>query len=71
MEREFDDFTVKYDDSHETKYKVFDRLIEFFVKHKLFNGESICQRDVPQIEAPMLLSEIADDIIKFDVDWKE
>jgi len=70
MKREFDDFTVEYDDSHDTKCKVFDRLIEFFIKHEAFDGECICQSDGLQIDAPVLLSEMADDIIQFNVDWK-
>lgn len=71
MEKEFNDFTIKYNDSQIIKNKVFDRIMEFFIKHECFDGESLCQMDNPQIEAPMLLSEIADDVIKFEVDWKE
>ena len=71
MKIEFDDFTIEYDDSYDTKCKVFDRLIEFFIKHEAFNSECICQSDGLQIDVVALLSEIADNILTFDVDWKE
>lgn len=64
------DETVSYEDSPEMHKKVFDHLIEnYFKKHGSYCGESIMQSDDPQIYAPELLSEIADDIIKFEVDY--
>ncbi len=70
MKIETKDFTVKFNDDEETKQKVFNNLLEFYAKHEAFSGESICQSDDPQIEAPELLSEIADNIFQFKVDWK-
>ena len=64
-----DDHEVRFDDSQEVKDKVFEKLIDFFKEHETYSGESICQSDGPQVEAPELLSTIADDIIKFRVKW--
>ena len=69
MKREFEDFTLEYDDSDASKAAVFDKLIAWYVKHESFCGESICQSDEPTITAPMVLSDIADEL--FTVSWKE
>ena len=69
--KKFDDFTLTYKDDQKTRDAVFERLLAWFFKHKSFSGESIMQSDAPQIEAPVLLSDIADDIIEFDEDWHE
>lgn len=50
---------------------VFNALIDWYFKHKSFSGESIVQCDDPSIDAPNILADIADDIIKFDVRWDE
>lgn len=64
--------TVKFDDSPEVVKAVFEKLItDYYCKHQSFKGESIMQSDNPQIEAPVILSEIADDILKFYVEWHE
>lgn len=68
---ETDDCVVKFDDNREVRDKVFEAVVKFFVEHEVFCGESIMQCDAPQIDGPELLSEIADDIIKFDVEYKE
>ena len=62
---------VKFKDNEEIKAKVFSRLIAFYFHHEAFSGEQIQQSDEPVIDAPTLLSEIADDIIKFDVEYTE
>ncbi len=69
--RECEDFIVEYKDDNGTKEKIFDKLIEFYFEYEAFCGESICQSDAPQINAPELLSTIADDIIQFKTIWKE
>lgn len=62
---------VTYNDDEATKQAVFDRVIAYFKKHDAWDGESICQRDGPLIDAPYVLADIADNIIKFDVEYKE
>lgn len=67
---ETDDYIVKYPCDSAVKDAVFNRVIKFFIDHETFNAECIMQKDSPQIEAPSLLAEIADDIIKFHHVWK-
>ena len=58
---------ISYEDSPEVHKKVFDYLMEnFYQKYDSYLGESIMQSDDPQIYAPEVLAEIADDIIKFE-----
>ena len=64
-------YTVKFSDNEGVKDKVFKRLIAFYLHHEAFSGEQIQQSDEPVIDAPTLLSEIADDIIKFDVEYTD
>lgn len=65
------DVKVSFEDSQELRDKVFKKVLDYYLEHEAFNGESIMQSDNPQIFAPMVMSEIADEIIKFDVEWKE
>ena len=62
---------VTYLDDEATKQAVFDRVMAYFTKHQAFDGESINQRDNPIIDAPSVLSDIADEILKFQVEYKE
>jgi len=70
MKIENDEYIVEYDDSEEVKSRVFDRLMEYFKEQESFCSEQIQQCDSSSIEAPIVLSDIADDIIKFEVEWK-
>lgn len=67
---ETSDFICKYDDSESVKNAVFERVMEFFKTHESFHGEQIMQSDSPLIDAPNVLADIADNIIKFNVEWK-
>lgn len=62
---------VRYEDSDFVKEQVFNAVVEWCKKHSEYSGEGICQRDTTIIEAPDLIATIVDDIIKFDVEWKE
>lgn len=55
---------ISYKDDEATKQAVFDAVIAFLKKHKVFCAECICQSDNPQIEAPVLLANIAEDILE-------
>lgn len=60
--------TVTFDDSRETRDRVFDMLIEnYYARLCSFSGESIMQDDESISDAPDILADIADDILKFDV----
>lgn len=62
---------VTYDDSIEAKACVFDAVIAFFIKHEAFDGETCSQSDRVILDCYDFLSELTDDIIKFDVHWNE
>ena len=69
---DFDDYTVEYDESPEMKSRVFNYLIqEYYRKHKAFAGEVIQQDDDCILDAPDILSHIADEIIKFKETYKD
>ena len=50
---------------------LFNALIAWYKKHEAFSGESICQCDEPMIDATNILSNIADNILEFNVEWKD
>lgn len=56
---------VTYNDTQEIRDAVFERVMKYFIEHEAFFGESIHQSDDPIIDAPNVMSDIADDIIKF------
>jgi hypothetical protein len=70
MKFETDDYIVEYDDTPELRDAVFDKVMEYFKKHDAYCGESICQMDDPMIDAPYVMADIVDNIIKFDYDCK-
>ena len=65
-----DNFILTYSDNQEIKNKVFDAIIDWCKKYVLFDSKSIMQADNAWIEAPILLSNIAENIIKFNIEWK-
>lgn len=71
MRIEHKGLTIDYDDSQQAKDKAFQLLLDYYLKHTVFDGESINQMDAPQIDAPILLSRIAKQAFKFDVDYKD
>jgi hypothetical protein len=68
---ETESYVVSYQDDEATKQAVFDRLIAFYKKHESFHGECIMQSDDPQIYAPELVAELADEVFKFDSKLKD
>ena len=68
---ETDDMLVKFDDSQAIKDAVFEAVINWYKEVEAFSGESIMQNDEPQLTAAEKLAGIADDIIKFDVQYKD
>lgn len=62
--------TVTYEMTPEKKDAIVARVLEFYKKHESFHGESICQSDDPIMNGYVVLAEIADEIIKFDVEMK-
>lgn len=69
---ETDDFIVEFDDTPELRDAVFERLLKFYSTDiESFSGECMVQGDSVYIVGPPMLGEIADEIIKFDVKWKD
>jgi len=63
---------VSFNDDAETKNAVFEKLLaDYFFKYESFCGETIMQSDDPQIYAPEVMADIADNIIKFEIKWNE
>lgn len=62
--------TISYEITDEQKDRIVKRLIEFYSTYCHF-GEGIHQDDDSLIEAPSVLSDICDDIIKFKSESKE
>lgn len=63
---DYDYCVVEFEKTPEICEKVFDYLIEnYYCMQKSFSGEVIMQDDDSIIEAPHILSKIADNIIKF------
>lgn len=67
---ETDDAIVTFDDSQETKEKVFQKLLEFFTKHGVYTEEALYQCDAPHNESPEMLADIASEM-KFQIKWKD
>lgn len=60
-------YTVEFEDTIELRDRVFEAVLEFYVDYQAFDGDAIMQSDDPQIYAPVVLSEIADDLFRFNV----
>jgi hypothetical protein len=59
--------TVSFEETEELKEKVYRTILGYYLDQEAFSGEAIMQCDEPIIEAPNLLSKIADDVFKFKV----
>lgn len=66
-EIETDHLIVSYKDDEEVREKVFKRVLGYFKENEIFSGEAIHQDDNAIISAPNVLSDIADDILMFNV----
>lgn len=62
------DYTVSYEETPELHKAVFDKVMQYYMKHEAFHGEVIMQDDDCIIYAPETLAIIADEIIKFKVE---
>ena len=66
-----EEIRITFNETEELKQAVYDRALKFYLDMESFCGESIMQSDDPQIEAPITMSDIADDLFKFDVEYIE
>lgn len=56
---------MSFIETPELKEKVYQSVLNWYINQGYFSGESIMQSDDPIIDAPNLLSDIADDLFKF------
>lgn len=63
-------YKATYEMTQEKKDAIVARVLEFYTEHQAFHGEVICQKDDTIIEGYVVLAEIADNIIKFEVEHK-
>lgn len=70
LDTENEEYDLSFEFGKETEQLLYDKLLAFFLKHQSFTGECIGQSDGPQMAATELICEIADEIFKFDVEWK-
>jgi len=63
--------SVKYKSDQDTKDFVYEKVLAWFLRVGSFSGECIYQRDAPQIEAPELLVDLAENVFEFDVTHDE
>lgn len=55
---------VSFNDDSDTRHKIYNKLLEWYLEHDT-SGEGIQQSDDSIIDAPVILSDIADDILCF------
>ena len=65
-----DDMIVTHENSPEMRDELYARLLDWFQKHK-YTGEAIMQDDDSTIDAAPFLAELADEVFKFTVTYKE
>jgi hypothetical protein len=65
------EFDLSYDDSPEAKERAWSMLLAYYQKHRTFDGESIYQRDAPQIDAAPTLVKLAEKAFRFKVKWHD
>lgn len=71
IKTECDTIKLTFNNDQETKDKLFDKMLDFYIRHQRFSRESIMQSDGPQEEAPILISEIADDLLQLDAKYEK
>ena len=71
-EKVFDDeVKVSFDDTEELRRAIAEKVYAYFVEHEVWSGEQIHQSDGPIIEAPHVMSAIADELMNFEVKYLE
>lgn len=61
---------VKLEITEDKKNAVIERILEYCKEYNCTSGEHLQQNDDCLIEASQVLSEIIDDILKFETNWK-
>lgn len=59
-------FSCAYDTTSNAAAKVVEAIINWCNQHQCYSGEMLCQDDNCLIESPYLISNIIDNILKFN-----
>lgn len=62
---------VVFNWTEEKKDKVIEMLEDWIITYHAFHGDGICQSDDCLIEAPYLLADLVDEVIKPEIIWEE
>lgn len=65
------DVKVSVDITEEKKDQIVEAVLKWCIEHECTSGEMLCQDDDCIIDAPELLSDIIDDILKFETRYPE
>ena len=65
------DAIVTVERSPERDKEVVDAILLWMQNHSAVSGESIFQSDICQETACILLGDLADDVFRFEVEWKD
>ena len=66
-----ENYSTSYDDSERAKEKLYNEVVNFFLEYEVFDGESIYQCDRVQEPILELVSDIAENILKFKTKWRD
>jgi hypothetical protein len=61
---------VKYADDDATIARVYEKMLKWFIAQGAYSGEIIWQSDRCMERAPEILTELAEEVFKFDVDYE-
>ena len=64
-----DDYRIEFNETNKLKEAVYKKILKWYFKHRKFCGDGIMQSDDTTIDAPELLSDIADDLFKFKIKY--
>lgn len=63
--------TVKVEITEEKKDAIIERILQYCKENKCTSGEKLHQDDDCIIDAPCVLSDIIDDILKFEIEYDD
>lgn len=66
-----EDGTITYRDDEETRQALYEAVLKWVKGYKLFHGDSIHQTDITYEEAPTLLTELAEEVFRFELKYDE
>lgn len=68
---EHEDCQLTYDDSPEAHKRIYDMMLKWFKEMGRFSGDSIHQSDECDIQAPYILTDVAEEGFRFETTYPE